>query len=61
MKGGKRPGAGRKPKPDKKQQYATRLRPDQIKFLKGLNNAAKMLESIIDSAMLSIMSDGGHF
>ncbi len=33
-----------------KKPYSTRLRVDQIKFLKTLNNAAKWLEKVIDKA-----------
>jgi len=51
MQGGKRKGAGRPPgttKENTKVRYATRLRPDQVSFLKTLKNAAKWLEELID-------------
>ncbi len=51
MKGGNRKGAGRKSRPDSKKRYTTRLRPDQIEFLRGLKNAAKWLENLIDGGM----------
>lgn len=47
-RGGKRKGAGRKPSPNKKVSYATKLRQDQIEFLRSLKNAAKWLEDMID-------------
>ena len=47
-RGGKRKGAGRKPSPDKKQTYSTRLRPDQILWLRGHDNAAKEIETALD-------------
>jgi len=47
-RGGKRKGAGRKPMPDKKQTYATRLRPDQIAWLRSQKNAAKEIETALD-------------
>ena len=46
-RGGKRKGAGRKPALNKKKQYATRLLPATIKFLKTLDNAAAWLEAAI--------------
>jgi len=49
--GGKRPGSGRKPKTDKKKMYATKLRPDQIEWLRSQENAARTIEKLIDSAM----------
>lgn len=45
---GKRKGAGRKPAPNKKQKYATMLRPDQVEWLKSQKNAAKEIEDGID-------------
>lgn len=45
--GGKRKGAGRKPSPNKKIQYSTRLRPDQIEWLKK-KNASKTIEDALD-------------
>jgi hypothetical protein len=42
-------GPGRPKKPDKKMQYSTRLRPDQIKWLKHApEKAAKLIEIAID-------------
>lgn len=49
--GGQRSGAGRPKKPDKKITYATKLRQDQIAWLRARKNAAKVLEDLIDSAM----------
>lgn len=46
--GGKRKGSGRKPKPDKKIKYATKLRPDQIAWLKKQRNQAKTIENALD-------------
>ena len=48
--GGKRKGAGRPPgttKKNTKVRYATRLRPDQVRFLKTLKNQAAWLEAAI--------------
>jgi rubredoxin len=39
---------------EKKQAYSTRLRADQIQFLKSLNNAAKWLERVIDGATIDL-------
>jgi len=47
-RGGKRKGAGRKPSLIKKQRYGTRLRQDQIKWLKDQKNAAKEIEKALD-------------
>ncbi|MBU1386939.1 MAG: hypothetical protein KKD32_03710 [Proteobacteria bacterium] len=54
--GGARPGSGNKPgkplKPEseKKRPYATKLRPDQIAWLKTQDRpAAQVLEAIIDA------------
>lgn len=47
-RGGKRKGAGRKHSPIKKKRYGTRLRPDQIKWLKKQKNAAMEIEIAID-------------
>lgn len=49
--GGHRQGSGRKPKPDKKINYNTKLRPDQVEWLRAKNNAAKVLEYLIDNAI----------
>jgi len=46
--GGKREGAGRPEKENKKISYATKLRPDQIEWLRTQANAAKILEEMID-------------
>jgi hypothetical protein len=46
-RGGKRTGAGRKPSLNKKQAYGTKLLPEKIKFLQGLNNAAKWIDEAI--------------
>ena len=46
-RGGKRKGAGRKPSPNKKQPYATRLCTEKISFLRSLKNAAKWLDEAI--------------
>ena len=51
-RGGKREGAGRPAgttKKDKKQTYATRLRPDQIRWLRRQKNAAKEIEIALDN------------
>lgn len=48
MRGGKRKGAGRKPSPNKKQNYTTKLYPEKIEFLQDLKNAAKWLDEAID-------------
>jgi len=48
MRGGKRTGAGRKPSPNKKQAYATKLYPEKVRFLRSLKNAAKWLDEAID-------------
>jgi len=53
MKGGNRKGAGRNIRPGRKKRYTTRLRPDQIKFLQGLDNAARWLENMIDKNMIN--------
>jgi len=47
-RGGKRKGAGRKPAPNKKKSYATKLYPEKIEFLKGFKNASKWLDEAID-------------
>jgi hypothetical protein len=50
-RGGKRDGAGRptgSTKKNKKASYATRLRPDQIRWLKRQKNAAFQIESALD-------------
>lgn len=47
--GGKRQGAGRKPKPDKKIKYATKLRPDQIAWLRQQQNQAETIETALDN------------
>lgn len=53
--GGKRYGSGRKPLPEtKKISYATRLRPDQVKWLRSQQNAAQILEVLIDDAMAGL-------
>ena len=49
--GGRRPGSGRKIKTDKKKAYTTKLRPDQIEWLRSQKNAARTLEDLIDAAM----------
>lgn len=49
--GGSRPGSGRKANPNKKVAYTTKLRPDQVEWLRSLKNAASTLEKLIDSAM----------
>jgi len=46
-RGGLRKGAGRKPSPNKKQNYTTKLYPEKIEFLQGLKNAAKWLDEAI--------------
>lgn len=52
-RGGKREGAGRPQVPDdqKKQIYATKLRPDQIRWLRSQKKAAAILERLIDQEM----------
>jgi hypothetical protein len=51
--GGRRAGAGRKsiPANDKKQAYTTKLRPDQIGWLRTQYKAASLIEQLIDEAM----------
>lgn len=53
MAGGKRKGAGRPLKPDKKIPYATKLRPDQVAWLRAQKRgwAAQFFERVIDLAM----------
>jgi len=48
--GGKRPGAGRKPAPEgtKKLQYATKLEPAIVEYLREQDNAAKTIETAIE-------------
>lgn len=52
-RGGSRTGSGRKPVPetDKKQNYTTKLRPDQISWLRSQKKAAAILEKLIDNEM----------
>lgn len=59
-RGGARPGAGRVPVPEseRKINYYTRLRPDQVKWLRSLKNAAVVLERLIDDEMKG--SDSCH-
>ena len=47
-RGGRRKGAGRKPAPDKKIKYSTRLRPDHIEWLKDNKPAARHIEKALD-------------
>lgn len=52
--GGARKNSGRKLgvfNPNRKVQYATKLRPDQIKWLRLKKNMAKFLERLIDREM----------
>jgi len=53
MRGGTRKGSGRPaiPKPAQKQSYATKLRPDQIEWLRSQYKAAAILERLIDNEM----------
>jgi hypothetical protein len=55
MAGGAREGAGRPaiPQKEKKRAYATKLRPDQIKWIQSQKRgwAAKFFEQVIDEAM----------
>jgi hypothetical protein len=57
--GGKRGGAGRPATPpeEKKITYSTKLRPDQIAWLKGKYKAAAILERLIDE---EIKRTGGN-
>lgn len=50
--GGSRAGSGRRKKQDKKRPYCTKLRPDQVAWLRAKPNAAGLLEVIIDRAIL---------
>jgi hypothetical protein len=53
-RGGKRPGAGRPigtTAKNKKISYTTRLRPDQIDWLRQQKNASGVLEKILDRAI----------
>ena len=47
-RGGQRKGAGRKPSPDKKKGYSTKLRSDQIEWLKANKPAAQHIEKALD-------------
>lgn len=52
--GGARPGSGRKAgviNPKRKISYSTKLRPDQVAWLKNWHNQAKTLERLIDMGM----------
>lgn len=49
--GGPREGAGRPEKSDRKTTYSTKLRPDQIAFLRSLDNAGAWLELRIDGGI----------
>jgi hypothetical protein len=53
MAGGKRQGAGRPVSTDKKISYATKIRPDQVQWLRSKKRgfAAQFLEKVIDEAM----------
>ena len=48
--GGKRKGAGRKPKPNGKLSYGTRLSPDVIEYLRQCDNAAETIEQSIKNS-----------
>lgn len=52
-RGGRREGSGRPQISDdeKKQLYSTKLRPDQIKWLRSQKKAAAILERLIDEEM----------
>ena len=52
-RGGQRKGAGRPaiPEHEKKQDYGTKLRPDQIEWLRSQYKAAAILERLIDEEM----------
>lgn len=52
--GGPRPGSGAPTKENKKTTYSTKLRPHQIAFLRGLDNAGGWLEEMIDEKMAQI-------
>ena len=47
MRGGKRPGAGRKTAPDKKQMKSFRLHPKLIERLKKEDNQANTIEKAL--------------
>jgi len=53
--GGKRKGSGRKKNPDKKKNYTTKLRPDQILWLQEQENASEILDIAIRKLMLQDM------
>lgn len=52
-RGGQRKGAGRPaiPEHEKKKDYGTKLRPDQIEWLRSQYKAAAILERLIDEEM----------
>lgn len=62
-KGGSRQGSGRKPLPDeqKKQTYSTKLRPDQIEWLKSKKKAAAILEKLIDNQIKKEIKKMNYF
>lgn len=50
--GGKRKGAGRPIKPDKKVPHCIKLRPDQLNWLRERKpNGSKIIETLVDGAM----------
>lgn len=46
-RGGAREGAGRKPDPNAKEPYGTRLSKDTIAFLQSIDNAAAYIDDTI--------------
>jgi hypothetical protein len=61
-RGGARQGSGRKPLPDeqKKQTYSTKLRPDQIEWLRSQKKAASILERLIDNKIQEEKNEMGQ-
>ena len=57
-RGGQRKGAGRPaiPEHEKKKDYGTKLRPDQIAWLRSQYKAAAILERLIDEEIARIES-----
>jgi len=61
-RGGVRTGSGRHPVPDseKKTTYTTKLRPDQIEWLRSQYKAAAILERLIDNEMQRLKGEKSH-
>lgn len=61
-RGGQRKGAGRPaiPEEEKKKDYGTKLRPDQIEWLRSQYKAAAILERLIDEEMARVYRQEGR-